>query len=721
MPSPEPPAWLTLDAIARFPRPGTAVPGSFAFSPDSRLLTYLFSERGDLVRALGALDLENGERRVLATAPGGGTTDENVNPDEALRRERQRIREGGITQYSWAKKADRILVPINGRLHVTSSRGEPLREIGAGEGPATDAQLTSDGERVVFVRDRELWTVRVATDEARRLTFDATEVVSNGLAEFIAQEEMGRATGFWISPNGDRVAYEQYDEGHIPPYPIVHQGDPEWHVEQPRYPFAGRDNVRVRLGLVDVATAETRWLDLGPGPDIYLARVDWSPDGALYVQIETRDQRRLELWRYDAASGSRIRVLAEESDVWINLHHDLRFVDDGRQLLWSSERSGYRHLELRSADGTIIRTLTAGAWPVDRVIDVDDDRRHVYFLAGRETPLERHLYRASLDGGEPERLTSEHGFHTAVLAPDHHRFTVTSESRDRPPSTDVQFLDDGPAHEIQRSADMSELVPGLRPPELVQLRSRDGELLYGALYRPSSSGPEPWPLILSVYGGPHAQMVSDNWGMTIDLRAQYLAERGFVVFKLDNRGSARRGLAFEGAIQRRLGAVEVADQVDGVRWLVERGLADPGRVGVYGWSYGGYMAIMCLLTAPDVFHVAVAGAPVTDWDGYDTHYTERYMDSPSANPEGYAAASALNQARRLQGKLLLVHGMIDENVHFRHTARLVTALENAGVDFDLLVYPEERHMPRSEQGRRHMEGRVAAYFEASLLGRSPED
>ena len=713
MPAHEPPTWLTLDAVARYPRPGTVLPAAVAFSPDSRLVTYLFSSRGDLIRELWVLDLATGERKVLAEAPGGGTTDANVNPEEALRRERQRLREGGITHYSWAKNADRILVPINGRLYLTSSSGELLREIAPASSPAIDAQLTRDGSRVVFVRDRELWVADGDDGEARRLTFDATATVSNGLAEFIAQEEMGRATGFWINPSGDRVAYEQFEEGHIPPYPIVHQGEDRWRVEQHRYPFAGGENVRIRLGVAGLDGTGARWLDLGSEGDIYLARVDWAPDGRLWVQIESRDQRRLELWRYDLSSGERNLVLADESDIWINLHNDLRFIGDGDELLWSVERTGYRHLELRSADGRLVRELTHGSWPVDRLVDVDDEQRVAYFLAGRESPLERHLYRVSLDGGEPEPLTAGRGLHSAVFASDHRRYVLTSESLGEPPAMLVRSTDGETAADLHSAPAAPDVAPGLDPPEIVQLGTRDGGLLYGAIYRPPDAA-DPAPVIVSVYGGPHAQMVSDSWGLTVDLRAQYLAQQGFLVFKLDNRGSARRGLGFESALQRRMGSIEVQDQVDGVRWLVEQGLADPDRVGIDGWSYGGYMAVMCLLTAPDVFTAAVAGAPVTDWDGYDTHYTERYMDSPERNPEGYRAASALTHVDSLRGSLLLVHGMVDENVHFRHTARLVTRLQQVGKAFDLLVYPEERHMPRSEEGRRHMESEIVDYFRRSL-------
>jgi dipeptidyl-peptidase-4 len=255
----------------------------------------------------------------------------------------------------------------------------------------------------------------------------------------------------------------------------------------------------------------------------------------------------------------------------------------------------------------------------------------------------------------------------------------------------------------------------LPAPELVELENREGTLLYGAIYRPPvSCGDGPFPTIVSVYGGPHAQRVTDSWLLQVDMRAQYLAQQGFLVFKLDNRGSARRGLAFEGALRHNMGDVEVQDQVDGVRWLVARGLADPARVGVYGWSYGGYMALLCLCRAGELFKTAVAGAPVTHWDGYDTAYTERYMGTPQNNPDGYEISSVMAHVENMQGNLLLVHGLIDENVHFRHTARLINALIAADKRYELLLFPEERHGPRKEDGRRYLEARIADFFRENI-------
>ncbi|HLG43115.1 MAG TPA: prolyl oligopeptidase family serine peptidase [Planctomycetota bacterium] len=655
---------ITLDDVARFPRPGTAAPARLRFSPDGKRLTYLWSEAGTLARTLWEVDLATGERREIVRPPDEGATDANVSREEALRRERARLRETGITHYDWADDAPVLIAPIRGDVYAWPG----MRKIAE---RAETPKLTPDGKTPVFVREGALWAGE------RRLS--RGEGVTHGLAEFNAQEELGRHDGFWISPDSRRVAFQEVDERHIPVYPIVHQGKDSPEVEPHRYPFAGGPNARWRLGVVSIDGGPVQWLDLR---DEYLARVNWSPDGRLWTQTLSRDQRRLEL----RAEGR--TVLVEEADVWINLHHDLRFLPGGR-FVWSSERTGFRHLYL---DGGT--PLTQGDWSVDAVSGVSGEWS--YFTASKEGPLERQGYRVS-SAGKLERLTRDPGSHDLVVSKDGRWVDLHASTR-------------VPPRVLFEGRTLYESKVDLAGPELASFKSRDGAALYAAVYKPSRL---PAPLIVSVYGGPHHQAVQDDWLLTVDLRAQHLAQRGFVVLKVDNRGSARRGLDFERAIERNMGDVEVRDQVDGVRWAKSRGLATD-RVGIYGWSYGGYMTLMCLCRAPEVFACGVAGAPVTSWDGYDTGYTERYMSTPQENPEGYRASSVMTHAANLRGRLMLVHGMLDENVHFRHTARIVEALNAANKRYELLAYPNERHMPRSEAGRRAMEQRIVEFFESNL-------
>ncbi|HZN63217.1 MAG TPA: S9 family peptidase [Planctomycetota bacterium] len=687
---------LTLDLVARYPRPGTAIPGKIAFSPDGRLLTYLHAPEGGLARVLHAMDVATGATRVLFAPPGGGVTDANVSREEALRRERQRLRETGVTHYAWSETGATLLVPLGG--DAWAGTGGSLKLVARG---AIDPHLSPDGSRVAFVRDGELHVADVAGGGERRLTHDAQPGVTNGLAEYVAQEEMDRFSGLWWSRDGRRIAYEQADDRHIPVFTLPHFGSGALEFEHHRYPFAGAENARVRLGVVSAEGGPTAWMDLGNAE--YLARVAWHPDGRLFAQLQSRDQKRLEVRAFDPATGKGTTLLVEESDLWVNLHLDLRFVPDTGEFLWASERSGFKHLELRRADGTLSRVLTSGEWAVDAVRGFDPTGRRVAFSAANP-PTECHVFMASLDGGEPVRLTREPGFHQAVFSKDFASWVDIHDSRSRPFSVRLH----NPDRDVHPAAAVD--LP-LVTPEMFSFRSRDGAELFGMFYKPANL---PAPLLVQVYGGPHHQSVQDSWAATVEMRAQYLANEGFLVMRVDNRGSSRRGLAFEGAIARAMGTVEVRDQVDGVNFAKSKGWVDGDRVGIYGWSYGGYMTLMCLLKAPEVFKAGVAGAPNADPAGYDTHYTERYMGTPSDNPEGYRGASALEFADRLRGKLLLVHGMLDENVHFRHTARFIDALIMANKPYELLLYPSERHMPRGERDRRNMEERIVEFFKTNL-------
>jgi len=712
---------LTPEQVARYPRPGMAIPGKIRYSPDAKFVTYLVSERGDLVRDLWGLELATGRRQRWLSPPGETVTEENISREEMLRRERLRQRETGITDYIWAEKANVMLLPLRGELYRWAE-GSVTQLTGGG---VIDPKITDDGHRTFFVRDGDVWTIDEAGE--RRLTSHPAGM-TNGLAEFIAQEELDRSSGYWPSPRGNMVAFEQVDESNIPVFPIVHQAKPALEIEEHRYPFAGAENARVKLGVVPLEGGTTTWMDLG-NDEGYIARVDWHPDGRLLVQWVSRDWRRLELVAFSLppplAGVGRVgagAILVEKVEPWINLHDDLRVVESTGEFTWSSERSGFRHLYLYGPDGTLIRQLTRGEWPAEATVALDQKGRQLYFVGWQETPLERQLFRVSLDGGEPERLTAAPGMHGAVVAPDFSSYVDAWDSRTEPPNINVVSLTNrGTSLLIHSPADVSIDVP---PPELHSFRTSDGVELFTAVYRPSQDFPPPRagegqgggraPVIVSVYGGPGPQMVNDSWAQTVDLRAQMLAQHGFVVLKVDNRGSARRGLAFEAPIARRFGRIEIRDQVEGVRWLETLGFADVSRVGIYGWSYGGYMTLLALATAPDVFKAGVAGAPVTVWEGYDTAYTERYMGTPQENPEGYRLGSPLTHVGQLRGKLLLIHGMIDENVHFRHTARLMQALIDAGKPFETLLYPNERHMPRSEHDRVDMERRILEFFQRNL-------
>ena len=717
---------LALEDAAAYPLPGLVHPQSISFTPDDRALSYLRSPERSLIRQLYRLDLESDDETLLVAPPGGGATEENLSLEEKLRRERQRVRELGVTSYTWAKQGTRLLVPLTGDIHVQDSEAAPLRLLVAAAGkPALDPQLSRDGTHVAYVQDDELYVVDAAGGQPQQRTRGARGTgKTHGLAEYIAQEEMDRDHGFWWSWDGRLLAFTEVDETHIPQYRIVHQGKDrtgEGAQEDHAYPFAGTANAKVRLGIVAAAGSDkVTWMDLGDDPEQYLARVQWLPDGTLTAQVENRAQTELTLLRLDPKTGRSSPLLTESSDVWINLHHMLRPIAEGPladHFVWASERSGYRQLYLYEKTGTIVRALTSGEAQVDAIVEIDEPRGLLYYLANTlgeaGDPTGQRLYVVPLAGGEPRCITPEPGTHGVVLDHALRRFVDIHSSVAQPPQLRLRELDTGAVlKDIPYEQDPRVAALKLPPPELTTFKNRHGDTLHAAIYRPDGEGP--FPTLISVYGGPHAQRVVDAWATTVDMRAQALRSRGYLVVKIDNRGSARRGLAFEGAIRHDLGHLELEDQQDGVAWLVKQGLANGQRVGIYGWSYGGYLAAMALVRAPETFKLAIAGAPVTHWDGYDTHYTERYMGTPAQNPEGYTSSAVMHHVDKLQGKLLLVHGMIDENVHFRHTARLINALITARKPYDLLLFPDERHMPRRLEDRVHMEQQILDYIAKHL-------
>ncbi|MDE2967673.1 MAG: DPP IV N-terminal domain-containing protein [Chloroflexota bacterium] len=701
---------LTISDVATYPRPGMDAPGLVGFSPDSSAVNWLHAEDGGLVRSLWRIDVESGERTVIA----GPGADAPMSREEELLRERTRTRELGVSSYSWARDSNVPVLMIPGLIVRISVDGETLRDLPGSEGALTPT-LSPDGTQLSFVRAGELFVLGVDGQSApRQLTSGSEDGLTHGLADYIAQEEFGQLRGHWWSTDG-RLAYLRVDERHVAPYPIIHQGGNEVDVETHRYPFAGDDNAHVSLRVVDLGSDDARELPL-PDEDGYIVRVAWWPDGdggqRLVAQWVDRQQKRLQLIAFQ--EGSPQVLIDERQEPWINVADDARGLKDGT-FLWSSEATGFRHLSLRDFDGSEICRLTDGDWLVDGVIDVDEDSGRVYFTSTRGSALERRVERVSLNGGEIETLSEPGGLHGASLSRDGKWLTMLSSSLNSAPTITLVATDSRTDSVVRRTlyaSDASAESLALNAPELRTFSAADGTTLYGALYRPETDGPH--PLLVAVYGGPHAQTVLDAWGLTVDLRAQYLAQQGYLVLKLDNRGMAGRGLAFEAHLHRQMGTIEVDDQAAAVQQLADEGLADIERVGVYGWSYGGYMTVMSMLRRPDLFKVGVSGAPVSDWDGYDTGYTERYMGTPQNNAEGYREGSLLTHADKLRGQLLLIHGGVDENVHFRHTARLITALTAADRDYDLLMFPEERHMPRDQAGLEYQERRVARYFDRHL-------
>jgi dipeptidyl-peptidase-4 len=699
---------ITLDQVATRPLPGAAAPVQLRFSSDGESLYYLMGVDGSLSLALWRYHIASGEQELVA---GPETQGAGWSRAEELRRERQRNQWQGITWYQIEGGA--LLYGQGSDIHfVRNGQRQRLPALSGAEAPA----LLGDGATIVFHRDGELFVLDAPSGRVRQLTRGAQAPgVLHGVADYIAQEEFGRLDGYWVSPDRQWIAYEEVDQRHVPVFPIVHFEEDPVSVEEHRYPLAGEPNARVRLGVMPLEGGETRWLEL---PEVaaggYLLRVAWTPAGDLAVLTTPRPQGSL-AWRiFDPARGTSRPFWREESAYWVNVSDHTRFLEDGRVLL-SAELDGWRHLYLVGPDGQVDRRLTEGEWIVTGLAGVDQTAGQVYFEATKESPLERHLYRVSLEGGPVERLTTEPGVHQTTFSPDHRWYVDLVSSLEHAPEAWLRAVAGDWAQMLYQGQGLTAEALGLKPPELVTLAAADGTRLYGAIYHPEGERPAAgWPVIVAVYGGPHAQTVTNAWGLTVDLEAHYMARRGYLVFKLDNRGMANRGAAFEHQLARRFGTIELEDQVAGVEWLVQHHGGDPARIGVEGWSYGGFMTLTALMKRPDVFRVGVAGAPVTDYRFYDTGYTERYMGTPQNNTGGYDEASLLNHVGKLEGRLLIIHGLLDENVHFRNTARLLAALNGAGKAYEMLVLPTSRHSTRGFEVVRHIAERRTRFFETWL-------
>ena len=730
---------LTIDRL--FDAPALSGPAILAvkIAPDGSRVTYLKAKPDHKDRLdLWVYDVGRRQAHLLVDAdtlapPGRGPA---PSEEELARRERQRTAAlSGILEYAIAPSGRAILFPLNGRLFYVDleSAAGMATPLMPSEGPVTDATVSPKGGYVGYVRDQNLFVYELAHGREIRLTGDGGGAIKNGMAEFVAQEEMGRSTGYWWSPDETHIAYVRVDETPVPVVQRFEIAADDVTTFAQRYPAAGAANALVRLAVVDVHSGGTTWIDLGADTDIYLARVNWLPDGrTLAIQRESRDQRRLDLLFADIATGAVRTVLTETSDSWIELNDDLTFLRQSREFLWASSRDGFEHLYLYDDTGRLIRRLTAGAWNVNdfhgrAIKEVDESRRLVYFTANAGNPTERNLYVTSLDTERPDqvrRITRDAGLHSVQMHPRAGFFVDTFSSHRQPPRVGLfargggliaylseNRLDDAHPDAPYRAGNAIE--------EFGSLPAADGQALWYRMWKPHDFDPaKRYPAIVDVYGGPGVQSVLDNWsGGSF---TQILTRAGYVVFQLDNRGSGFRGTAFQSPIHGRTGEIEVADQVRGARWLAEQGFIDPARIGVWGWSYGGYMALMLLFRAPELFRAGVSGAPVTDWTLYDTHYTERYLGRPQDNPAGFEASSVFPYAKDLRGRLLLIHGMADDNVLFANSTKLMRRLQDLGKPFDVMVYPGAKHGLLRQHDGRHAYAAILRFFDANLRPVAPD-
>ncbi|PHY22365.1 S9 family peptidase [Caulobacter sp. BP25] len=696
---------LTPERIFADPSLSGPTAKGVALSPDGKRVTYLKAKpEAANVQDLWAADVKGGEpyRLIDSAALSSGTKE--LSEAEKARRERARVAATrGIIEYSWDKQGRFILVPLDGDLYLDSVADGKVTRLTETPGDEVDAKVSPKGGYVSYVRDQNLF-IKPATGGAETaLTTEGKDALSFGTAEFIAQEELDRFTGYWWSPDEARIVYTRVDESGVDIVPRADIGPSGATIVNQRYPRAGRPNAVVELFVRDLASGKVNALDLGANKDIYLARVDWSADGKIvYVQRLSRDQKTLDLIAFDAATGKGRTILTQTDPHYIEVADDFHPLKDG-SFLWSSEQDGNRHLYRYAADGKLVAQVTQGDWPVSALEGVDEARKVAIFTASMETPIERRLYEVSYaKPGKPKALTSAGGWWSAKVA-SNGAFAGSYGDPKTPPQTALYSPDGKRVRWIEEN----KLVEGhpywpyastLPVPEFGSLKAADGETLHYEILKPTNFDPtKKYPAIVSVYGGPHAQRVMKNWHNPSE--RTYL-EAGYVIFKLDNRGSGNRSAKFMRALDRRMGTVEVEDQLQGAKFLAGLPYVDPGKLGVMGWSYGGFMTLMLLTAENTPFKAGAAGAPPTEWSLYDTAYTERYMGKPDENKAGYAYADINTRLDKLKpGSLLLLHGMADDNVILENSTRVIAALQKKAIPFEMALYPGERHSAGSGKSK----------------------
>lgn len=691
------------------------------FTPDGKAVLFLRSEPKSPKQKLYEFDIATGQTKELLapeTLLKGG--DENLSPEERARRERQRVTVGGFADYHLNPAGTHVLVALGGKLHVFERATGKVTELKTGPGSIVDPKWSPDGKLIGYVRGYDVFVYDLAVGKESPVTTGGTATVTHGLAEFVAQEEMHRHSGFWWSPSSQSIAYEEAD----------HTGVEVWHVADPLkpdgspapqfYPRPGKKNVAVKLGVIPVEGGKTVWVEWDREKYEYLAAVRWDEHGPLTIQLQDRKQQVLSLMRVDPKTGQTTQILEEKDAAWVNIHPGLpRWLRFGQEFLWCTEAGGRPQLVGYTREGKrqpfVDPLPNFGSFL--ELLGVDDNQR-LAIIAIHQSPYGGYVLRHSLDPRRGVQDTLRGGAElvaTGSFGSDLSVYTTTYSDCHTMPRIFVSRVSGGRDETIGELLSIAVEPPITPRPQLLTTSGVAKEWYQVGVVRPRDFDPKKkYPVVVYTYGGPTSQVVTP--AMQPWLVRQWLADQGFIVVAIDNRGTAGRGREWEKAVYQKFGTVPLEDQVKGLHALCEKfPELDCDRVGITGWSFGGYMAANAVLRRPDVFKAAVAGAPVTDWEDYDTHYTERYLGLLPESRKAYDEASLIPLAKDLKRPLLLVHGTADDNVFYRHTLKLSDALFRAGREFEVLPLPGVTHMVSADPVvMERMWAKTAAFFKTHL-------
>ncbi len=707
-------AALSLDRVFDSPSLSGPVPRGVKLSPDGRFLTMLRNRADDRERwDLWGFDRTTEQWTMLVDSLKLGSG-RDLSEAEKMQRERMRVGDiKGIVSYAWASDGTGILVPLDGDLFLARLDGTVKKLTDSKEDELNPA-LSEKGAYLSFVRDRRLWVGPVGSEPQPITPAETAETVHWGEAEFAAQEEMARFTGYWWAPDDSRLAVQRFDDAPVGIVTRAAIGAEGTKTFEQRYPAAGTPNSLVSLHVMKPDGSSRVAVDLGSNPDIYLARVNWAPGAkALYVQRLNREQSRLDVLKVDPATGKSAVLFTETAAAksWINLSDNYRWLDDG-SLVWWSERDGYGHLwHLKSGKW---KQLTKGPWVVSSLVGVDQKTGRVFFTSNRDSVVEQGVYALNLAApNQIERLTEKGWNAGAAMDKKGQTLLVSRSANAQPPQVYLadqsgQRLAWVEENRIAAGHPYAPFVARHRPAQFGTIKAADGSDLYWKMTTPVLQPGKRYPVFFQHYGGPTAQNVTSGWGSPL---TQALADKGFIVFEIDNRGTENRGVAFASQIWRAMGSVEVEDQKAGALYLKTLPFVDPDKIAIYGWSYGGYMTLKMLQADQGLYAAGIAGAPVTKWELYDTAYTERYLGDPTREPKVYERSNALADVARIKDPLLVIHGMADDNVVFENSSALIGRMQAQSVPFEMMLYPGFTHRVSGPKVSSHLWGTILSFLE----------
>lgn len=715
---------LTIERIFSSPELDGQKMLGLQFSPNGQRLSFLRPKKDNYeVLDLWEFDLVSKKPKLLVDSH--HLKFGELSEFEKAQRERLRITRSGIVEYYWSELGDKIIFPASGDLYLHDFKGPLLRLTNT---PASEMNVSFSPKDtfISYVRDHNLYILDFKTKKEIPVTTLGRESVYYGSAEFIAQEEMHRMEGYWWSKDEQYLAFTEVDESSVKwvdRYEINASGVS---VRKQRYPEAGTANAKVRLGVIEIkdllaGKKEPHWIALGAQTDMYLPRAEWNHHGQLFYQLQSRDQKKLDVFSFNPKTQKSTKVLTEKNNHWVHIHSDWKWMKSSTDWIWASEKTGFKHLYLLNAAGKTLRPLTQGAWDVARIEGVDETQGWVYFSANRETPLEQRLYRVSLKQSQAaEVVTKTAPSNFAIMDKEAKKFILYSSTSTQPTSVTLHeangekittLLD----NTVNEKHPLFPFTENVITPDYGFFKGPSGENIYYSLYKPKNFDPtKKYPLIVNGYGGPGAQIVYQGWNGSSALMASVLVAKGFVVARFDNRGSKGRGRKFADALYRSFGTVEVEDQKAGVEYLVKQGFIDAKRVGFYGWSYGGYLSLMLAAKAPETFKANVAVAPVTDFSLYDTHYTERYMGQPNENKKAYKNANVLEFLPNIKGRVLVMHGMADDNVLFTNSTVFFKKMQELGIIYESVTYPGSKHGISGKANQIHVNKTILDFFQRHL-------